>query len=231
MNKILLGDCYTELKKIEDNYFDLIITSPPYNKNYWVRNKSRKGGKRTINYEGFNDNIKPEDYIIQQKEILTELVRVLKPNGSIFYNHIDIFYKHNTIHPHYVYNFPLKQIIIWDRANTPKLDKSYFLPTTEYIFWIKKSFDDKPYFNKSLAFHKKNIWRINIEKNKIGHPAQFPKELVNNIILSCSKENDKVLDCYMGSGTTALCCKENNRLYLGIEQSQLYIDIANDRLK
>ena len=229
MNIIIKGNSLIELKLIANNSVDLVITSPPYNKNYWLRNKHQKG-KRIINYEGFNDSLDPTEYINQQREILKELIRIIKPTGSIFYNHIDIFHKLNTIHPSYVYEFPLKQIIIWDRGNTPKLDKSYFLPTTEYIFWLKKDFNAKPYFNKSLAFHNKNIWRINKEKKNIGHPAPFPEELVNNIILSCSKETDLILDCYMGSGTTAVCAKNNNRNYIGIEQSQEYIDICNKRL-
>ena len=66
----------------------------------------------------------------------------------MFYNHIDILSEHQTIHPLFVYKFPLKQIIIWNRKNTPKLDKSYFLPVTEYIFWIQKSKDSRVKFKR-----------------------------------------------------------------------------------
>lgn len=222
-------DSLTRLNMIDSNSIDLVITSPPYNKNYWLRNRNQKG-KRIIEYDCINDALNPNDYISQQKEILTELVRIIKPTGSIFYNHIDIFHKHNTIHPSYVYEFNVKQIIIWDRGNTPKLDKSYFLPTTEYIFWIKKDWNAKPYFDKSLAFEKKNIWRINKAKGN-KHPAPMPEQLVNNIILSCSKENDVVLDCYLGSGTTAVCASKLNRKYIGIELSKEYITMFEERLQ
>ena len=45
---------------------------------------------------------------------------MLKPTGSLFYNHIDILSQHQTIHPKYIYDFPLKQIIIWNRKKYTK---------------------------------------------------------------------------------------------------------------
>lgn len=226
--KLIQGDCLTELKKIDSNIVDLVCTSPPYNKNYWLRNRNQKG-KRIITYDTFSDTLEPEEYVRTQKEILNELVRIIKPTGSIFYNHIDILHKHNTIHPSYVYEYNVKQVIVWDRGNTPKLDKSYFLPTTEWIFWIKKDWDSVPYFNKSLASHKKNIWRINKEKNN-PHPAPFPEELVDNIVKSCCPENGLILDCYNGSGTTAVVAQKNNMEYIGIDISEQYIEMTKDRL-
>lgn len=226
--KLIQGDCLTELKKIDSNIVDLVCTSPPYNKNYWLRNRNQKG-KRIITYDTFSDTLEPEEYVRTQKEILNELVRIIKPTGSIFYNHIDILHKHNTIHPSYVYEYNVKQVIVWDRGNTPKLDKSYFLPTTEWIFWIKKDWDSVPYFNKSLATHKKNIWRINKEKNN-PHPAPFPEELVDNIVKSCCPENGLILDCYNGSGTTAVVAQKNNMEYIGIEISEQYIEMTKDRI-
>jgi modification methylase len=230
MNKVTLlnGDCFQKLKELGDNTIDLVVTSPPYNKNYWLRNRNQKG-KRIITYDSITDALTPTEYIKQQTQVLNELVRVIKPTGSIFYNHIDIFHKHNTIHPSYVYNFNVKQVIVWDRGNTPKLDKSYFLPTTEWLFWIKKDWNSIPYFDKSKCEHKKNIWRINKEKGN-PHPAAFPIELVDNIVKSCSEEGSVVLDCYMGSGTTAVSCKKLNRNFIGIEISKDYIEMTNKRL-
>jgi len=226
--RLINGDSLIELKKIESNLVDLVVTSPPYNKNYWIRNRS-DFGKRIIKYDEYHDSLEPKEYIKQQKEILDELVRIIKPTGSIYYNHIDILHKHNTIHPSYVYDYNVKQVIVWDRGNTPKLDKSYFLPTTEWLFWIKKDWNSIPYFNKSLATHKKSIWRINKEKNN-PHPAPFPEELVDNIVKSSCPENGLILDCYNGSGTTAVVAKKNNMDYIGIDISEQYIQMTKDRI-
>ena len=226
--QIIQGDSLEELKKIESNTIDLVVTSPPYNKNYWLRNRNQKG-KRIITYDTFSDTLEPQEYIRTQKEILDELVRVIKPTGSIFYNHIDILHKHNTIHPSYVYEYNVKQVIVWDRGNTPKLSNTYFLPTTEWIFWIKKSWDAVPYFDKSKCEHKKNIWRINREQDQ-SHPAPFPEELVENIVRSSCPEGGLILDCYNGSGTTGIVAQKNNMDYIGIEISEQYIQMTKDRL-
>ena len=126
-------------------------------------------------------------------------------------------------------NYNLKQIIVWDRGNTPSIAKQYFFKTTEWIFWIKKNWEASPYFNKSKSIHKKNIWRINKEKDK-SHPAPFPEELVDNIVNSCCPEGGTVLDCYNGSGTTGVVSQKNNMNYIGIDMSEQYIQMTKDRL-
>jgi len=77
-----------------------------------------------------------------------------------------------------------------------------------------------------------NVWEINTEKqNKTGHPAVFPINLVQDHIKTWSNENDTVLDCFMGSGTTGLACKNLNRNFIGIEIDKEYFDIAKQRIE
>ncbi|MHA1868712.1 MAG: DNA-methyltransferase [Candidatus Heimdallarchaeaceae archaeon] len=226
-------DCFEGLKKLEDESIDLIVTSPPYNKGFWDRNKNVNNGFKTkvknIIYDKFNDNLQPKDYEKQQIYIIRECLRVLKKSGSLFYNHSDRLHKHQTIHPLWVYQFPLKQILIWDRGNTPKLDKSYFFPITEYIFWIQKTPTSRTYFNRKNVIMNKNIWKMKPD-TKNDFPAPFPIELPLNCILSCCPEKGIVLDPYMGSGTTAIACIKSDRYYIGFELSKKYCDMANKRI-
>ena len=130
----------------------------------------------------------------------------------------------------FIYDFPLKQTIIWNRKNTPKLDKSYFFPITEYIFWLQKEKDSRVKFNRKKALFNTNVWNISPDvKNKF--PAPFPEELVNNCILTCTEENDLVYDPFMGSGTTAKMAILNNRNWIGSEISTEYCEIINKRLE
>jgi DNA modification methylase len=223
LNKIYNEDCLTTMGRIEDSSIDLIITSPPYNKGYWSSNRNLNNGFKTksrrIDYGEYNDDLDPIEYEKNQIKVISECLRILKPTGSLFYNHIDILNKHQTIHPKWVYNFPLKQTIIWDRRNTPKLDKSYFFPINEYIFWIQKDNKSRVYFNRHNAIMNKSIWSMSSDnKNKFAAP--FPKSLPMNCILSCSKENDIIYDPYSGSGTTCLSAKELNRNFIGSEISK-----------
>jgi len=232
-NTVIQGDCLEVMKGMAENSVDLIIFSPPYNKSFYDKRKKQGGindvwKQRKIQYATFSDNLEPEKYISWQKEIITECLRVLNKKGSLFYNHKAFSHKHLLVYPKYVFDFPLKQIITWDRGSSPQINPCRFYPTTELIFWFSKT-ATQPYFNNKEINHKKEIWRINAKPMK-EHPAPFPEELVENIILSCSKENDTILDPMAGSGTTLKMAKKNNRNYIGIEISQEYIDIINKRL-
>ena len=219
-NQTIIGDCIEVMKTIPDNTFDTIVTSPPYNKGYWSRNRNPNNGFKTksrrITYGSFDDCMEPEEYERWQKEVLNQMIRLLKPTGSIFYNHTDILREHQTHFPSWVLDYPVKEIIIWNRKNTPKLDKSYFYPVTEWIFWIQKDKDARTYFDRSKGLFKTNVWEIPPDtKNK--HPAPFPIELPTNCILTTTPPNGKVLDPFMGSGTTGRAATSLGFDWLGIE--------------
>jgi DNA modification methylase len=95
----------------------------------------------------------------------------------------------------------------------------------------KRNPNDKRSFTKDVT-NPTNIWehQNTHELNKIGHTTPKPLSLIKKIIRASSKEGQIVLDCFMGSGTTALACKELNRRYIGFEINPQYIDICNKRL-
>lgn len=66
--------------------------------------------------------------------------------------------------------------------------------------------------------------------NGIKHPAPFPEQLANDHIISWSNEGDTILDCFMGSGTTAKMAKMLGRSYIGFEISKEYCEIAEQRI-
>lgn len=75
-----------------------------------------------------------------------------------------------------------------------------------------------------------NIWRIPNAKRGIGHPAPFPEQLAQDHIVSWSNPDDVVFDCFAGSGTTLKMALLNDRKYLGVEISEEYVEIANQRI-
>jgi len=78
----------------------------------------------------------------------------------------------------------------------------------------------------------KKVVRIITDKDKkmYEHPTIKPLELIRRLIRNSSKENDIVLDCFLGSGTTAVACILENRKYIGFEINKKYFDIANKRI-
>ena len=95
IDKIYNEDCLETLARLEDSTIDLIITSPPYNKNFYAPSSgsSNSGSSlrgRQIPYDTYSDSMPPQEYESWQKKIISECMRVLKPSGSLFYNHKDI---------------------------------------------------------------------------------------------------------------------------------------------
>ena len=230
-NKIYQGDTLEVLKSWPSDFVDCVVTSPPYNKGSFGKRSASKHDvwkQRNIVYGDFEDDLPWDRYVEQQTNVLSELVRVIKPGGSIFYNHKGQPNDHKLYFPEWVFGFNLRQIIIWDRGSTPVLYPIRWLPTTEYIFWITKT-NTQPKFRR-VGGQKTEVWRIP-PKPMLEHPAPFPEELVGNCLLNTTDKGDLVLDCYMGSGTTALVARNLARNYLGIELSGEYIKIAEERLK
>lgn len=69
----------------------------------------------------------------------------------------------------------------------------------------------------------------NISKEKTEHPCQLPFKLVSNVVQLSGK--NKILDTFMGSGTTALACINNGKEFVGIEKDEKYFNIAVNRVK
>ncbi|MHB8359999.1 MAG: DNA-methyltransferase [Thermoplasmataceae archaeon] len=231
LGKLYNGDCLEVMRELGDNSVDCCITSPPYNKSYYKKRMVWKGDtwkKAKIEYDGFMDDLTPERYNKQQINVLSELVKIIKPEGSIFYNHKSFNADHKLIFPEYIFKFNLRQIITWDRGSSPCLAPIRFYPTTEYIFWITKINTQPNFQNKNLLYDK-DIWRIT-PKVYTEHPAPFPIQIPTNCILATTNKGDIILDPFLGSGTTALACENLNRKWIGIELSKDYCEIAKKRL-
>lgn len=92
---------------------------------------------------------------------------------------------------------------------------------------------------KTLQKNKKcrgTIWKYSTsntekDKSKMLHPATFPDKLAEDLIVCFSREGEIVLDPFVGSGTTCIMAKKNNRNWLGIDVSKEYVELANERLE
>ena len=77
-----------------------------------------------------------------------------------------------------------------------------------------------------------SVWNIGkVNPNTQQHPTEKPVDLIKRLIGKFSDEGDLVMDSYLGSGTTAVACKQLKRNFIGIEISGKYVEIANQRLR
>ncbi len=227
------GDCLEIMRRWPAKSVGLIVTSPPYNIRQTVGNGtynihgSGKLKKVALSkgYENHEDDMSPADYICWQRECLTEMMRLLKDDGAIFYNHKwriqgGLLQDRSDI----VAGFPVRQIIIWDRKGGTNFNDTFFLPNYEVIYLIaKKGFKLLRKMNAVGC-----IWRFVPERN-IPHPAPFPLELPERCIRACMKS--PVLDPFIGSGTTAIAAEKYGVEWAGIELSLEYIKSANERIR
>ena len=241
--KLYKGDCLEVMKKIPDNSIDCIVTSPPYWKGF--------------EYEAYFNSYK--QYIDWCELWLKECKRILKSNGTFWLNVIND--SEITIRAFELMElatrkimFKLYDTVIWYRYNQQPANTNRQLTNQcEYIFMLRHTSANIE-LNKASVYNKNphvfktknvgNVWEIpfnsgkrKIEgfgrketKSKWGHSG-FPLELPETCILLSTKEDDVVLDMFMGSGSSGIVALKNNRKFIGIELNEQYFHIAKKRIE
>lgn len=104
-----------------------------------------------------------------------------------------------------------------------------YLTDTEYcLFFREKGTKVYGSFKTKRTYY---VTKKNMKDKKLyKHPTIKPLDIIKNLIINSSQEGDTVLDCFMGSGTTGVACKELNRNFIGMEINEEYYQIAKDRI-
>ena len=248
INKIYNENCLDTMSRMEDNFIDLTVTSPPYD------------NLRTYN-----------GYSFDFESIAKELYRVTKEGGVVVWIVSDATIKGSETGTSFKQalffkecGFNLHDTMIWFKDACRFPDTVRYYDSFEYMFVLSKGkpksinqiADKKNKWGgtkvhgtnrmsdnstKRLLGHNKkvvkefgvryNLWlQHNAGKKGNLHPAVFPEKLANDHIISWSNEGDLVYDCFMGSGTTAKMSIVNKRNYIGSEMSAEYCEIIKQRL-
>ncbi|MDD5152021.1 MAG: site-specific DNA-methyltransferase [Flavobacterium sp.] len=235
-NKVLHGDCLTVMVDIPNNSIDHIICDLPF---FGIVSEEWDNQWKTV-----------IDYLEWIEKIIIEYKRILKNNGNILlftgrqYNHkicniLDKF-------------FIEKRIIIWARKRNFNNTRGkalasgyepicYYSNSKESIFnniKIKSNSTRKEYTDGILkdGITLSDVWSDipalpHNSKEKLKHPTQKPKALIDRLIQVFTNEDDLVLDNCAGTGTTAISCIDKNRNYLLIESDLCYYNIIIDRIE
>jgi modification methylase len=222
------------MKTRANDSIDTILFSPPYNK------KGLRGGVKTceniwkgsnIDYATYDDNLTEAAYQEWQIKIVNECHRIIKPTGSIFYQHKIRNWDRKGSHPMEWLSKTQAQFyqeIVWHRKSTMAMDERYLFNTTERIYWFCKA---KPQVYKQQVDldYRSDVWVISPERQN-DHPAPFPEQLVDNCILLTTLPGDCVYDPFAGSGTTLAVSERLARVSIGTEIDPAYIALATKRL-
>lgn len=237
------------MRELPDQSMKLIVTSPPYNIGKSYERRSSLDVYLETQAEVIAECVRllhPEgslcwevgNHISKDGEVIP-LDMVLYP----------IFKRHNL---------RLRNRIIWHYEHGLHCSKR-FSGRYETILWFTKSdsytfnldpvrvpskYPNKKYFKgprvgeisgNPLGKNPGDVWIIpNVKANHVEktiHPCQFPVELVERLVLSMTNEEDKVLDPYMGVGSSVVAALKHNRYAYGCDIEQHYVDIARERIE
>lgn len=233
---LILGDCIEVMKRFPNESVDLILTDAPYGISNEVtitrgRNRMKFKGKDISQnfgewdkFDGIGDFL---DFTFAWSD---EAIRILRA-GGLFINFCDK--DKINFQSHYLQqnNFKSKGYFAYIKSNpVPQARKVKFMNGWEMAgLWQKMG--GKLTFNYEYGQQPDYyIGAICGGNERTEHPTQKPLELFKILIKYWSNENDIVLDCFMGSGTTGVGCLQLNRRFIGIEIDKNYFQIAERRI-
>lgn len=208
---IIQGNALTELKKIKDNTVGLCIIDPPYGINF----KSVRG-KGTNDFDDSISLTEFEDIVIEIKRVLTK--------DAHFYCFIG-FQTYGEYKAIIERHFEFRNCLIWVKNNhTPtNYDNNYAHKYEMIIFATKGA---RPLNNKLSV----DILEYDNIQGK-QHNSEKPVDLLEYLIKNSSSENEVVLDCFAGSGSTLVASEKLNRSWIGIELQEEFCNLIKHRIR
>ena len=202
INKIYNIDCMVGMQNMKDNFVSFTLTDIPYN----AVNRS-SNGLRNLDKK--------------QADIITfDLNKFLEEVYRVTYNSIVIFCgkeQFSTIYTYFASKKGTVRPIIWEKSNpSPMNGQHIYLSGVEMAVWFKKS--GAKTFN---AYCKNTVFKYPNGKSKL-HPTEKNHELLKQLILDNSNEDDLLFDPCFGSGSHLFVAKNLNRRYLGFELNKEY---------
>ncbi len=210
-NKLILGDCIKEMETMSDNSVDFTLTDIPYNA---VSRESN--GLRNL------DKGKADELAFDLDKFLNEVYRVTKNSICIFCGKEQF----SSIFEYFASKKGTTRCVVWQKSNPSPMNGQYiYLSGVELAVWYKKS--GATVFN---AHCKNSVFKYPNGSTKY-HPTEKNHQLLEDLILDNTNENDIVFDPCMGSGSCGIVSKKLNRKFYGIEIDETYFNTAKTRIK
>lgn len=238
-DSVICGDARTVLQRLPRESVHLAITSPPYNLG--------------IAYSGYADNLTTEEYLAWLKGVWLELKRVLVVGGRFCLNVAPTSIK-NFRPLHHDLSTDLRELgflmrteVIWYKQTMGRRTawgswkspaNPHIIPSWEYVLVFSKGEWKLPGPKAAIditgpEFQKfsDGFWHIPPERNRKGHPAPFPEELILRLVKFYSYRGNTVLDMFGGTGTVAAVARTFGRHFIHIDASPAYCEQALERVR
>jgi site-specific DNA-methyltransferase (adenine-specific) len=235
------SDCVEQMKKLPDKSINMVFADPPYflstgKKRVWI-----KGAYTSFDKGDWDRARSTEEKNAFNRTWIAETKRLLKDDGTIWIcgSYHNIFSVATCLDE---LSFKILNIVVWNKTDPPNTysnDRLGF--SAEYIIWARKHHTIHHYYNYDLMQQLNggkvltDVWRIpatSLWEKKLGkHPTQKPLHLLYRIILASTRQGDIILDPFAGSCTTGIAANLLDRNFIGIDQSQEYLDYGIRRRK
>ena len=251
-------NCFDTMKRMKNKDYkvDIILTSPPYNTGRpSTSERSRKNNEGR--YDIHLDNMKQVDYCNWCVDLFNNFNDVLDKNGVILWN---VSYGSDaTVNTESIglmwlaiadiirnTNFTVADRIIWKKKsalpNNVSPNKLTRIVEDIFVFCRKEEYKT---FNCNKEISKigkngqtfyKNYYNFIEAKNNDGscklNKATFSSDLCKQLLSIYAKDNSKVYDPFMGTGTTAIACEDIGRgiTCFGSKLSKEQVEYSKQRL-
>lgn len=223
-------DCVEWLQS-NNQRFDCIVTSPPYNlgnptkpSGMFDPTKGKDNYKTKIAHKDHYNDAKPE---ATYQSWLNYVVHLCLDHceGLVWLNHKTRYKKKVGIHPLRYITAPFYSEVIWSRPGSITLNANKFAPSHELFigfgtpsYWDKKS-------NTLMT-----VWKYPPRQDK-EFVCPFPHDIIRRLLIASCKPNGIVLDPFCGSGTVGEVCADLGLRFVGLDKDSKSLAIAKRRIK
>ena len=254
------GDCLDVMSSMDENFVDIVITSPPYGtcRSETFSKESSQKRKYNMRYDEFVEDRTPEEYCQWSVDVFNAIDLVLKKNRIVLYN----FGLGNDGHTEYTsydwFNtvksvidgtpFTVADVLVWKKRsalpNNTSPNKSTRICEPVIVFCRKDELMSFPSNKKvvnqfatgqNLYSPFYNIFEArnndgSCELNKATFSTQFVDRLIDLYVPDEQRNGWTVLDPFSGTGTTGISAIAHGMRYVGIELSKAQCEYAVSRL-
>lgn len=234
------GEALAILRDLPDASVDAVITDPPYSsggamrgdrmapteQKYrgWSQNADGSSRKPTASYTGFTGDTRDQrGYLVWCTLWMTECQRILKPGGT-FATFTDWRQLPTTTDAVQAGGLVWRAIAVWDKG-VGRPVKGRFRNHVEYVVWATNG----PHSNPQDVYPSTILRRSSPTSSSRVHLTEKPVDLIADL-LTLTPACGVVLDPFMGSGTTGVAAVQSGRSFVGVEMTEHYYGIAEQRI-